>query len=648
MQCDGEPPRGAWMRAAHAALEVRNASLTHCGTLGQFRLRQADAEPMPLQEFSEVARFFEHGHICLAVAQRTTHGFDITARGGQCNHDCVGSACMALVAHYPTPRNTGAVAMPEADVPVLIVGGGPTGLSAALVLSRHGVRWLLLERHPGTSVHPKARGLNVRTLELLRLWGLEPAVRAAGSELNRALDLVWAPTLVSPETRRIPYGGAGERHATDSPTTSAGCTQDKLERILLEAARSYTVGELHFCQEVTGLSPDGDTVRATVLDRTSGEETTVRANWVIAADGAQSPVRSMLGIRMQGPGALFHRMGIYFRADLREIGASRPAFGYLVSPPEGSGPIAAVNLADLWLFMAPFRPEQGERAEDFSEERCVRLVRSAVGIEDLEVEVLSALPWSGAAAIAERFRHGRIFLAGDAAHLIPPNGGQAMNVGIQDVHNLAWKLAAQLNSWADVSLLDTYESERRAFALAVNEDVVQNIAAEPDGIRLEQFSNRGRVLGVSYDSSAVIADGTHLPTVPNPVVEYVPTARPGSRAPHMWLQRGDQQISTLDLYDTHFVLLTGPAGEAWGTAGQRIADFLGIPLRCYVVGPNGPLIDRTGEWQKLYGVGLQGAVLVRPDGHVAWRMPDADSNPETALAAAFCRILSLDSATVQK
>jgi hypothetical protein len=288
-------------------------------------------------------------------------------------------------------------------------------------------------------------------------------------------------------------------------------------------------------------------------------------------------------------------MGIYFRADLREIGASRPAFGYWVSPAEGTGPIAAVNLADLWLFMAPFRPEQGERAEDFSEERCVRLVRSAVGVEDLEVEVLSALPWSGADATAERFRHGHTFLAGDAAHLIPPNGGQAMNVGIQDVHNLAWKLAAVLNGWAHVGLLDTYDSERRPFALAVNGDVAQNIAAEPGGIRVEQFSNRGRVLGVSYDSSAVIPDGTQLPAVANPVVEYVPTARPGSRAPHTWLQKGDQQISTLDLYDTHFVLLAGPAGEAYCTAGQRVADFLGIPLRCYVVGPNGPLVERTGR-----------------------------------------------------
>ena len=532
--------------------------------------------------------------------------------------------------------------MPEPDVPVVIVGGGPVGLSASLLLSRHGVRSLLVERHPGTSVHPKARGLNVRTLELFRVWGLEAAVRAAAGVLDRVLDVVWAPTLVAAETRRVPYGGEGERRQGDSPTASAGCAQDRLEPILLEAARAYGLGELQFGRELSALSQDDDEVTATIVDRGSGEETTVRAAYVIAADGAESPVRSMLGIGMVGPGALAHRMGIYFRADLREIGDNRPALLYLVSPPEGGGVIAAVNLADLWLYMAPFRPEQGERVEDFSQERCVQLVRGAVGVEDLEVEVLSALPWALAAALAERFREGRVFLAGDAAHLIPPAGGQALNVGIQDAHNLAWKLAAHLGGWAGAGLLDTYESERRPFAVAVNDDVKRNLAAGGGAPRPEQFSNRGRVLGVSYDSTAIVPDSSDFPTLANPVIDYAPTARPGSRAPHMWVWRDEQQISTLDLYDTRFVLLTGPTGQAWRVAGERVAERLGIPIRCYAVGTDGPLTDKTGEWPSLYGVGPDGAVLVRPDGHVAWRTETADADPATRLTGAFCRILSLD------
>jgi putative polyketide hydroxylase len=527
----------------------------------------------------------------------------------------------------------------KVQVPVLIVGGGPVGLTASLLLSRHGVRSLLVERHPGTSMHPKARGLNVRTLELFRVWGLEPAVRAIAGELDRAVDVVWAATLVAPETKRVPYGGAGERLLSDSPTTSASCAQDRLEPVLLEAARSYGLGELHFSHELTALSRDDDELLATVVDRRSGEEASVRAAWVIAADGAQSPVRSMLGIGMMGPGALGHRMGIYFRADLREVGTSRPAFLYILAPPEGAGVMAAVNLADLWLYMAPFRPAEGERVEDFSETRCIELVRSAVGIQDLEVEVLSALPWAASAAIAERFRDGRVFLAGDAAHLIPPTGGQAMNVGIQDVHNLAWKLAGHLGGWAGATLLDTYQVERRAIAEAVTEDAARNVGGF--GARPEQFSNRGRVLGVSYNSSAVIPDGTDLPAVANPVIDYTPTSRPGSRAPHMWLWRDGQQISTLDLYDTHFVLLTGPAGQVWHLAGEQTAERLRIPLRCYAVGPAGDLIDKPGEWPNLYGVGPDGAVLVRPDGHVAWRAEIAHADPEAELSGAFRRILHL-------
>jgi 2-polyprenyl-6-methoxyphenol hydroxylase-like FAD-dependent oxidoreductase len=500
--------------------------------------------------------------------------------------------------------------MHEIETPVLIVGGGPTGLAASLALSRHGVRSLLIERHPGTSQHPKARGLNVRTLELFRVWGIEAAVRAAGDEFNKALDVVWAPTLMAPETLRLPYGGDGERWATDSPTTSAGCAQEKVEVVLLEAARTYSLADARFGHELTGMEQDRTGVSASVLDRSTGEHVSIRADWVIAADGAHSTVRSMLGIGTEGPGPLFHRMGIHFRSDLREFISRRSASMYFVSPAGGGGPIGPHELTEnRWRYQAPFHPERGERAEDFPTERCIQLVRDAVGIPDLQVEVLGAEPWSGCAAVAKHFRDGRVFLAGDAAHEIAPAGGQGLNVDILSVHNLAWKLAGHLHSWAGEALLDTYEQERRPFAMEMNADVARNIAAGSGG-RLEQFSNRGRVLGVSYASAAVVPDGTDLPTVANPVIEYVPCARPGSRAPHMWLWRDGQRISTLDLYDTDFVLLTGPSGLAWYTAAQEIAKCLGVPLRSFVVGPNGPLIDTSGEWPSLYGIAPDGALVV--------------------------------------
>jgi putative polyketide hydroxylase len=527
----------------------------------------------------------------------------------------------------------------EVDAPVLIVGGGPVGLSASVLLSRLGVRSVLVERHPGTSIHPKARGLNVRTLELLRVLGLEPAVREAAADLDRARDVVWAPTLLAPEVKRVPYGGDGERFKLDSPTASMGCAQDKLEPMLVEAARSYGNGQLCFGHELVDLEQDADGVLATVVEAATGEETRVRADWVVAADGAQSQIRSRLNIAMRGPGTLFHRMGIYFRADLREVGSDRPALLYLLSPPEGAGVMAAVNLADLWLYMAPFSPEQGDRVEDFTTERCVQLVRSAIGSPNLEVEILSALPWQASSAIAERFRDGRVFLAGDAAHLIPPTGGQAMNVGIQDVHNLAWKLAGHLASWAGPRLLDTYDLERRPFAQAVMDDASLN--AGGFGQRQEQFSNRGRVLGVCYDSPAVIPDGTALPEVANPVVDYLPTARPGSRAPHLWLWQDGARISTLDLYDTSFVVLTGPTGgHSWKQAATHAVEKIGAPVRCYSIGPDGDLVDPQNEWPALYGIQPDGAVLVRPDGHVAWRTQHPTGNPGRDLVSVLRRTLS--------
>lgn len=486
-------------------------------------------------------------------------------------------------------------------------------------------------------MHPKARALNVRTLELFRLWGLEEAVRASSLVLQRAVDVVWAPTLVAAETRRAPYGGARERLEDDSPCTSAGCAQDRLEPALLQAARSYGIGELGFGQEMTALRQDDDGVTATVVDRAGAEETMVRARYLVAADGARSAVRSMLGIRMDLPSTSPHRMGIYFRADLREIGTSRPALLYFVSPPEGVGVFGAVNLADLWLYMAPFRPQQGERAEDFDTARCVQLVRSAVGIDDLEVEVIAALPWALAAAVAERFREGRVFLVGDAAHL----GSQGLNVGIQDAHNLAWKLTGCLAGWAGAEILDTYEAERRPFALAMKADHDQNLAAGGTGERQEQFSNRGRVLGVSYESSAVIPDGSLLPEVANPVVNYVPSARPGSRAPHMWLWRDGSRLSTLDLYDTAFTLLTGATGSAWQAATEQAKAEFGLPVACHTIGgADGKLVDKTGDWPQLYGVAPNGAVLVRPDGHVAWRTPNVANDPAAKLTRALRHILS--------
>lgn len=529
--------------------------------------------------------------------------------------------------------------MATLDVPVLIIGGGPVGLSASLLLSRHGIRSLLVERHPGTTIHPKARALNVRTMELFRTWGIEADVRARALAFDAAPDVVWMTTLVGEETRRVPFGGAADRDPTDSPTTSLACMQYELEPILLEAARSYRDAELRFGHELADLARDGEGATATITEQNTGRKTSVRARFVVAADGASSPMRERLGIGMVGPGVLAHMVGIYFRADLADVGRRRPALLYLIERPEARGTMAAVDLRERWMFMKSFRADRDERLEDFTAARCIELVRKAVGIDDLPVEILSVLPWQIAAATAERFRDGCVMLAGDAAHLFGV-GIQAMNVGIADAHNLAWKLAAVIDGWAGMRLIDTYDTERRTVALSLSEQGVLNMASGGMGVRTEHFSTRGMVLGASYSSTAVIPDGTELPASANPQTEYIPTARPGSRAPHAWLERGGRRLSTIDLFDGRCVLLTGQDGAPWMPAAARVRSRSGIPLEGYVVGSHGDLIDHAGSWRDLYGVGSDGAVLVRPDGYVAWRAQHAPVDTDSALRAALDRILS--------
>jgi putative polyketide hydroxylase len=506
--------------------------------------------------------------------------------------------------------------MATTTVPVVIVGGGPVGLCTSLLLSRFGVPSLLVERHPRTSIHPRARGLNVRTMELLRVWGLEDQVRTAGRALENATDVVWAESLVGPERRRVPAGGRRDNALTVSPTSGCACAQDALEPVLLANARSYGVGSIEFDHELIGFEQFEDGVVATVRDRKADQELVVRAKYLVAADGAESGVRKALGASVFGPGVLNKQIGIYARAELGAQVAERPAALYFIDNARVSGLMAAVNNQDRWVFYTD-RPESWDDAAGaMPSAEALELFRQAAGMPDLEVEVLNVLPWAMAAQTAERFCFKRVLLAGDAAHVIPPVGGYGMNTGIQDAHNIAWKLAGVLNRWADPSLLQTYDSERLPVARFVTEQALLNMR-QPG--RPEQYSTLGLALGASYDSAAVVADGTPASEVSNPVMDYMPMARPGSRAPHVWLEREGQRVSAIDLFDTSFTLLAGSSGQEWCDAAVAAADDFGAPMRTHKVGSTGDLRDPEETWTNLYGVDSNGAVLVRPDGFVAWR-----------------------------
>ncbi len=538
--------------------------------------------------------------------------------------------------------------------PVLIVGGGPVGLTASILLSRYGIESLLVERHPGTSLHPKARVISVRSMEIFRQCSLESAIREAGVLPGDSPVFAWGRTLTDPQLKlQAMKMLATETERDLSPTQGYGCPQDVLESVLFERARSYATAAVRFGHELLELEQTECGVTAAIRERTSDKVTRVEAQYVVGADGAHSTVRDILGINMIGPEAVSHALSILFRADLTAYVRGRAILLCMVHHPGAPGMLAWTGTNGRWCFNAHF-PE-GTQLEDFSTERAAQLIRTAVGAPELPVEIVSTAAFVSSARVAQSYRSGRIFLVGDAAHEMTPAGGHGMNIGIQDAHNLAWKLSSVLHASACESLLDTYQTERQPVARSVTawslehfQSIMRGLHAtpsRPDAAPAPPpagtHAENGIVFGARYDSSAVVSDGTEPPHVANPVTDYVPDARPGSRAPHVWIHRGGERVSTLDLFGTDFILLAGEEGNEWCQTGKRVADRLHVPLRAFTIGTDGAgdLQDASGAWAELYGAGRTGAVLVRPDGYVAWRTHGSEAAPESVLTSTLARIL---------
>jgi putative polyketide hydroxylase len=531
-------------------------------------------------------------------------------------------------------------------VPVLIVGGGPVGLMASLLLSRLGIRSLLVERHPGTAIHPKARGINARTMEVFRQQGIEAAVRQAGLPPERTGFIVWAKSLAGEEIeRRVPWGRS-ERSTDVSPVRACLCAQDYLEPVLRRCAEQQAPGELRFGTELKGFVQDSAGVTATLREVATGAEEKVAALYLIAADGAQSPVRAALGVRMDGKKDVYDSVNILLEADLRPWTEDRPAALYFIESDKLRGTFLTINAHDRWGFLVNSLKAQGYTAQDFTPERSAALVRLAAGVPDLPVKVLGVAPWVASAHVAEQYRHGRIFLAGDAAHEMPPTGGFGMNTGVQDVHNLCWKLALVLQGRAEDSLLQTYHDERQPLARTITEQSLANAISmgrlqktrETTGARPEYLNEQGMIFGARYESAAVVPDGSAPPAVANPITDYVASACPGGRAPHAWLKRPNgERVSAIDLVGQGFVLLAGAKVAAWAEAAQAMQAGNGIEVTPVTVG-NGTLKPANEGWRETYGIDDSGAVLVRPDGYVAWRSPGAATDPAAALAGAMAAI----------
>ncbi|MFC8348200.1 FAD-dependent oxidoreductase [Streptomyces sp. NPDC057280] len=537
-------------------------------------------------------------------------------------------------------------------VPVLIVGGSLVGLSTSLFLSRLGVRHTLVERHAGTSIHPRGRGNNVRTMELFRTAGVEPAIREAAATLDDNHGILQTPTLVGDAGewlfKEIDAGGALARFSSSSWCL---CSQNDLEPVLLEHAERLG-GDLRYGTELLSFDSDSSGVTAVVKSRETGEHTTIRADYLVAADGPRSPVREQLGIAQSGPGDLFSNVSITFRSRrLADVVGDRRFIVCYLTNPEADGALLPVDNRENWVFHAPWHPEQGETLEDFTDERCAEHIRRAIGVADLDVQVTGKAPWNAAERVARSYRAGRVFLAGDSAHEMSPTGAFGSNTGIQDAHNLAWKLAAVLDGWAGEALLDSYDAERRPVAEATSARASARSVehshpgfAPPPGMGGGGGPQRGIlgvVLGYRYPRGAVIGTDPDAPVVPE---RFELSGEPGSRAPHLAVRHRGERISTLDLYEKAFVLLSDadhPSG--WHEAAVRVAASMSVPLTSYRVGSSSDAeLTPEGEtdWAAAHGTTPAGAVLVRPDGFVAWRAAGAEPDAESVLRDALRTLLA--------
>ena len=467
-------------------------------------------------------------------------------------------------------------------VPVVIAGAGPAGLVTAVTLAGHGVGSLLVERNPGLSPLPRATAVSTRTMELLRSFGLEEEVRAG--QLDLTATGAWAAeTLASPEGTELPLGVAGFAEATAaSPTSLAAVPQDHLEPVLLRHLERSGLAEVRFGTELVAFDQDAGGVTVVLREPATGACRTVRAGHLVGADGAHSRVRSLLGVAMEGPDHLNEQLTVLFEAPLAEVVGGRRHGIYFIHHPEAAGVLVPNGAGGRWLYGRQWAPER-ERLADYTDERLTRLIRTAAGVADLPVEVVAKGVFSFAAQVADRYRAGRAFLAGDAAQRMTPRGGMGMNTAVAEGHDLGWKLAWVHHGWAGPALLDTYEAEWR-----------------PVGARR---TARSAVPNGEPDAAEALADDLN------------------HRLPHAWLAGANgHPRSTLDLLGPGLTLLTGPGTDAW-TAAARTLDPP-FPLEAH------PL---ESEAAHTVGIGPTGAALVRSDAQVVACWPALPPDPREAL-----------------
>lgn len=587
--------------------------------------------------------------------------------------------------------------MNDVDVPVLIVGGGGAGLTASMLLSRMGIESLLVTAWPETSVLPKAHVLNLRAMEIMRDAGVAETIYAASTPAEQMSHTAWYVGLAGDREgcgRRVAKleawgtGGRSPEWLAASPERQANLPQIRLEPVLRAGAEALAPGRIRFHHEVTGVTQDDRRVTATVTDRDTGETYRVRACYLLGCDGGRT-VGPAVGIAQEGVRNLARVVSFHVSAGLsRWAGDPDVLIRWLWLPNLGMpgvlvpmGPDRWGADSEEWVFHLNYGPDDDRALDD---ESVLADMHAALGLTGQQVIVHMISRWSFEGLVADRYRSGRILIAGDAAHRHPPTGGLGLTSAMHDVQNLTWKVAAVLNGHAGEALLDSYEAERRPVDamnvqrslenamnhLAINAhfgggpqateeenwrqarrlwsedpadaDVRRDFLAAVATQSME-FNELGVEFGYTYESAAIVSDGTPAPENPDPVRIYRPTARPGHPLPHAWLEDQDGNRVALAhlVVPGRFLLVAGEDGQAWCEAAEKVAAQNGLPLDAIRVGHcEGDYRDPRSTWTAARGHTPAGAVLVRPDRFIAWRAHGPADDPAAALTTALDHLLA--------